>query len=189
VEANDPGVVPIFLPAVSYEANTKIHVRRAQGLTPDQQSQLVDFVWELLYRPYSTRGAIATVWQRLRQESDRGYFCSQLAAAAYESIGARIVDREAARCKPNDLDDSERLVDVPEAIQRVDKEVHDATTELMGGACEKFVEVDAFGEKFLIDVCLKHFPKVFAQPFNAYDLLRQFFDGTVDVENGRQAMR
>ena len=44
-------------------------------------------------------------------------------------------------------------------------------------------------EKFLIDVCLKHFPKVFAQPFNAYDLLRQFFDGTVDVENGRQAMR
>jgi uncharacterized protein YoaH (UPF0181 family) len=115
-------------------------------LTPDQQSQLVDFVWELLYRPYSTRGAIATVWQRLRQESDRGYFCSQLAAAAYESIGARIVDREAARCKPNDLDDSERLVDVPEAIQRVDKEVHDATTELMGGACEKFVEVDAFGE-------------------------------------------
>ena len=60
---------------------------------------------------------------------------------------------------------------------------------LMGGACEKFVEVGAFGEKFLIDVCLKHFPKVFAQPFNAYDLLRQFFDGTVDVENGRQAMR
>lgn len=182
VEANDPGVVPIFLPAVSYEANTKVHVRRAQGLTPDQQSQLVDFVWELLYRPYSTRGAIATVWQRLRQESDRGYFCSQLAAAAYESIGARIVDLEAARCKPNDLGDSERLVDVPEATQRVDKEVHDATTELMGGACEKFVEVGAFGEKFLIDVCLKHFPKVFAQPFNIYDLLRQFFDGTVDVE-------
>jgi hypothetical protein len=51
VEANDPSVVPIFLPAVSYEANTKIHVRPAQGLTPDQQSQLVDFVWELLYRP------------------------------------------------------------------------------------------------------------------------------------------
>lgn len=98
VEANDPGVVPIFLPPVSYEANTKVHVRRARGLTPDQQSQLVDFVWELLYRPYSTRGAIATVWQKLRQQSDRGFFCSQLAAAAYESIKAPIADREAVRC-------------------------------------------------------------------------------------------
>jgi hypothetical protein len=164
VEANDPGVVPIFLPAVSYEANTKVHVRRARGLTPDQQSQLVDFVWELLYRPYSTRGAIATVWQKLRQQSDRGYFCSQLAAAAYESIKAPIADPEAVLCKPSDLNDSERLVNVPDAVQSVKK------------------EVGAFGEKFLIDVCLKNLPKEFAQPFNIYDLLRQFFDGTVDVE-------
>jgi hypothetical protein len=32
VEANDPGVVPVFLPAVSYEANTRVHVRRLRGL-------------------------------------------------------------------------------------------------------------------------------------------------------------
>jgi hypothetical protein len=182
VEANDPGVVPIFLPAVSYEANTKVHVRRARGLTPDQQSQLVDFVWELLYRPYSTRGAIATVWQKLRQQSDRGFFCSQLAAAAYESIKAPIADREAVRCKPSDLNDSERLVDVPDAVQSVKENIYDATTKLMGDAYVKYVEVGAFGEKFLIDVCLKNLPKEFAQPFNIYDLLRQFFEGTVDVE-------
>jgi uncharacterized protein YycO len=182
VEANDPGVVPVFLPAVSYEANTRVHVRRLRGLPPEKQSQLVDFVWEVLYRPYSTRGAIGSVWQKLRQQSDPGYFCSQLAAAAYEKIKSPIADCEAARCKPSDLDASPHLIDVPEAIHKVGKDVHTATTTLMVGAYEKFVDAGAFGEKFLIDVCVKNLPKVFAPPFNLYDLIRQFFDGTVDIE-------
>jgi hypothetical protein len=182
VEANDPGVVPVFLPAVSYEANTRVYVRRLRGLPPGEQSQLVDFVWEVLYRPYSTRGAIGSVWQKLRQQSDPGYFCSQLAAAAYEKIKSPIADCEAARCKPSDLDASPHLIDVPEAIHKVGKDVHTATTTLMIGAYEKFVDAGAFGEKFLIDVCAKNLPKVFAPPFNLYDLIRQFFDGTVDIE-------
>ena len=84
VEANDPGVIPVFLPAVSYETNVKLHVRRAKVLSPKQQDALVDFVWSLLFRPYSTKGAIATVLPMLREKLDAGYFCSQLAAAAYE---------------------------------------------------------------------------------------------------------
>ena len=98
VEADGSGVVPIFLPAVSHEAYTKGQVRRARSLTHDQHYRIVGFVCELLCRPYSKRGAIATVCPRLRQQSDHGYFCSQLAAAAYESIGASIVaDRKAER--------------------------------------------------------------------------------------------
>ena len=86
VEANDPGVVPVFLPAVGYDVNTRVHVRRVEGLTPQQQNSLVDFVWDVLYRPYSTRGALSSVrlLSRLRPQSDPGYFCSRLVAAAYK---------------------------------------------------------------------------------------------------------
>jgi hypothetical protein len=182
VEANDPGVVPVYLPSVGYDANTKVHVRRVEGLTPEQQTDLVSFVWSLLYRPYSTRGAVSTVLSWLRKEADPGYFCSQLASAAYESIKHRISACASRDCKPSDLAASNRLIDIPEAVHSVDKEVHEATTNLMADAYNQFLEDGNKGERSLLKLFAEHLPKDFAAPFNIYDLVRQFYDGTVDVD-------
>ncbi|MBY5461842.1 C40 family peptidase [Rhizobium leguminosarum] len=185
VEANDPGVIPVFLPAVSYEANTKIRVLRAGALSVRQQEELTDFVWSLLFRPYSTKGAIGTILPFLRDQTDAGYFCSQLTAAAYKSIDAPITDRRPEECTPNDLAASPLLDEVTDAVRTVPMETHKAVASLLGASYQQYVESGNRYENGILKVCKNKLPPKFSQPFNLYDLARQLFDGSVDRETSQ----
>ncbi|WP_158605849.1 hypothetical protein [Sinorhizobium meliloti] len=182
VEANDPGVIPVFLPAVSYETNVRLRVLRVHGLSQRQRDELVSFVWSVLFRPYSVKGAAGTVLPSLRDQKDPGYFCSQLAAAAYESISLRISDLPSPECKPNDLAISSHLTEVAEAVQHVERDAHAAIARLMGGSYEQYLKDGNNYERSILSVCAKHLPPQFSTPFNLYDLVRQLFDGTVDCD-------
>ncbi|UWM74991.1 hypothetical protein N1937_20235 [Rhizobium sp. WSM4643] len=182
VEANDPGVIPVFLPAVSYETNVKLRVLRATGLSQKQRDELADFVWSLLFRPYSTKGAVGTILPFLRDQTDAGYFCSQLAAAAYESIGSPVSELPPWECKPSDLANSSVLADIGEAVQTVERATHSAVATLMGASYEEYLQKGNYYERIILGTCVQRLPSQFATPFNLYDLARQLFDGTVDKE-------
>jgi hypothetical protein len=116
IEANDPGVVPVFLPVLGHERAARLVVKRMPNLTAQRREEIVSSAIELLYRPYSTRGALSTRLTFLRKASDPGRFCSQLVAESYAALAQPICQLTPEESTPEDFLAATSLIDVEAGV-------------------------------------------------------------------------
>jgi uncharacterized protein YycO len=175
IEANDPGVVPVYLPALGYTPSAKLRVCRLPGLSLSEQEDIARFAQTLLYRPYSTTGAIATQLPALRNQRDPGYFCSQLVAAAYESVGKSLCEnKRPSEVTPGDLAASQILTGVPTAIRNIPSIYHFALTERFQHRYSSYINDGNIMEKNITKALNNVLPNPpFYQAFNIFDFPRQ----------------
>jgi uncharacterized protein YycO len=187
IEANDPGVVPVYLPFISQVQPDRMRVRRLSSLTQQQRLQIVNFVLSLLYRPYSTIGAVSTIIPVLRRQKDPGLFCSQLVGAAYQDVGAPLVSHKCpAEITPADLLKTEILGDMPEAIKRIPTLHHRVITERAGRVYTEYLakgnEMARLATTFVNENIVA--PPLVAG-FNIFDFARQLEGATANAERSK----
>lgn len=83
-------------------------------------------------RPYDIRGILKFVLDRLHmpflKEQADAYFCSELVASAWESVGVRLVDKEPYKISPADLSRSSLLKKVGKSVGVEVLSLHMATS-------------------------------------------------------------
>ncbi|RZN10364.1 hypothetical protein CWO91_13675 [Bradyrhizobium genosp. SA-3] len=168
IEANDPGVVPVYFPAMAYDRSAKLRVKRHSGLSPDQREKIVRFVEAALYRPYSTRGAVATILPLLRKQSDPGYFCSMLVAAAYASVDCAISRKTPFETTPGHIAEADNLADAPDVIKDVPAFHHGGVAGGLQRAYEAYLASGNHFERSILPELRKISP-VFEATFNVFD--------------------
>ena len=131
IEANDPGIVQVYLPAVAHQRPEAVTIRRMEKLTLDQRKKLAALAVEHRHRPYSTRAALASVAPPLRLPNDPGRFCSQLVAASYEAIGHPLVDKPSDEYTPQDLLLTDRLGTRANCLREVPALAHAALAAIL----------------------------------------------------------
>jgi hypothetical protein len=172
IEANDPGVVPVYFPAIAYAESAKLKVKRYSGLSPDQKSMIVQFVEGTLFRPYSTIGAIATILPFLRRQNDSGYFCSMLASAAYAAIDCSLTDETPSDATPGHVADSKELSDAPNAIREIPVLYHKAVAGGLQQTYEKYLSSSNIVERTIIPQ-IRSLGPTFKTAFNVFDIVLQ----------------
>jgi hypothetical protein len=177
IEANDPGVVSVFLPVLAHTSATRLAVKRIVNLTVDEREQLVQLALDAVYRPYSTRGAISAVpiAAILRKTADPGMFCSQLVAHCYEQINRPICcTKDPASCTPQDLANSMVLDPVLNAVRSTKTVIHAAVVSPYANRYAAFLESSFRSERALVvKVEAMLSPPVPNRSFNIFDLIRQ----------------
>jgi hypothetical protein len=184
VEANDPGVVQVFLPVLGHHLATRLSVRRMPGLTHEQRSELIQHALGLLYRPYSIRGAVGSVIPKLRKATDPGQFCSQLVAHCYSMIGKELCENCAAEAvTPQDIAASKALITVEEGVRSVSLAVHVAVSGPYAQKYELYLNSIAKFERQLIEQAEALIPTVVSErSFNIFDVARQVSSAQVSED-------
>ncbi|TJW51973.1 MAG: hypothetical protein E5X65_20810 [Mesorhizobium sp.] len=183
IEANDPGVVQVFLPSLAHDDTTKLVVKRMPDLSMGQREELVQHAMELLYRPYSTSGAVGTVVPFLRKQSDPGRFCSQLVSHCYQMIERPICEKAAEVCTPGDIHQSSTMLSVNSATRKVGGLVHQAAVGPYAERYAKYLQVGAANEQNLIAKIRKELPVALSEDFyNIYDVMRYVKVEITDID-------
>jgi permuted papain-like amidase YaeF/Yiix C92 family enzyme len=188
IEANDPGVVQTFLPAIGYAHASRLVVKRMPDLTSKQRDDIASHARALLYRPYSTRGAIGAVLAGLRSTRDPGRFCSQLVAQCYDLARAPICEKSPEECTPDDILRAGRLKCVKEGIRRIDMAVHAAVVSPYADRYSHYLQSGTANETALVDK-LKQKIQLSAvdDSFNLCDLARQTLHASISNEARKSA--
>lgn len=175
IEANDPGVVAIFLPVLGHDAATRLIVRRKRNLTSEQRKELVRHALDLIYRPYSTAGAVASlpIFSFLRKTRDPGRFCSQLVAQCYAMIEEPICKAPEA-CTPQTLAASDLFETIKEGVTKVQADMHAAVTTPYAERYVSYLKLISQQERDLIAKVEAEIPLVLSEKsYNIFDFARQ----------------
>jgi hypothetical protein len=174
IEANDPGVAQVYFPVIGHDAATHLAVKRMPELKAHERHALVQHALELLYRPYSTRGAVATIAPLLRKTSDPGRFCSQLVAHCYAMIERPICPCAPEDTTPEDIAASSVLRPVEGGIRYMPAALHAAISYSYASKYASYLERMPRFERAVVDKAKAELPGPIAKGcFNIFDLVRR----------------
>jgi len=109
IEAVGEGVRRLHCRAFIYPKESYVRVLRTKNLNAVDLEAASMAARSLLYRPYSTVGAIGTKLGFVRANDDPGRFCSQLVAEAYEIAKSPLSEKPSCDITPADLNDCTAL--------------------------------------------------------------------------------
>jgi uncharacterized protein YycO len=118
IEAVDSGVRKAHVRSFVFPGENDIRILRPRGAGSDQLEKASQIARALVYRPYSTWNAIATVFPLFHRSRDDGRFCSQVVAESYDAAGFPLTKSRPFAVTPARLLASSQLRDVSEGIVR-----------------------------------------------------------------------
>ena len=96
-------------------------LRFKKSLTVNDKMKLADFLRDKVGAVYSVKEAIMVLSKKYKQTETQGQFCSRLVAQSYSSIGYKLV-KNVDYCSPEDINQSNLLVEIKDMVRKADKE-------------------------------------------------------------------
>jgi uncharacterized protein YycO len=118
IEAVDSGVRKAHARSFVFPRKNDIRVLRPRRASSSQLEKASQIARSLVYRPYSTWNAIATVFPALHRPHEYGRFCSQIVAESYDAAGFSLTKSRPFTVTPARLLRSSQLEDVTEGVVR-----------------------------------------------------------------------
>lgn len=181
VEAVDGGVRRVHVRSLVFPNENFVHVLRPREASEAQLLLASEYARSLVYRPYSTRGAVAAVAPFCRASQDPGRFCSQVVSEALQRAGVPHVDKAPEEATPGDLMGSKLFTRVEQAKRGAQKSaiMHalsemQPTWALPRGIGIGQVRAEQFEElaRSAAEEAMRNH-SCYSQPYHFFDALRQ----------------